>query len=60
MVESTRSSSSEDLTFLCTTACHSLLLLRSSLGLEEGEVGSGIMLLCSITSRNLIFVAYQL
>jgi len=52
MVESTRSSSSEDLTFLCTTACHSLLLLRSSLGLEEGEVGSGIMLLCSITSRN--------
>jgi hypothetical protein len=51
MVESTRSSSSEDLTFLCTTACHSLLLLRS-LGLEEGDVGSGIMLLCSITSRN--------
>ena len=58
-VESTRSSSSEDLTFLCTTALHSLLLLLlllllcSSLGLavvlgEEGEVGgSGAMLACS-------------
>ena len=55
-VESTRSSSSEDLTFLCTTARHSLLLLLllcSSLGLavvlgEEGEVGgSGAMLACS-------------
>ena len=52
-VESTRSSSSEDLTFLCTTALHSLLLLCSSLGLavvlgEEGEVGSGAMLAGSV------------
>ena len=58
-VESTRSSSSEDLTFLCTTALHSLLLLLlllllcSSLGLavvlgEEGEVGSGAMLAGSV------------
>lgn len=53
-VESSRSSSSEDLTFLRTTALHSLLLLLcSSLGLavvlgEEGEVGgSGAMLACS-------------
>jgi hypothetical protein len=39
--ESSRSSSSEDLMFLCTTALHSLplLLLFSDLGLppEEGE-----------------------
>ena len=47
------SSSSEDLTFLRTTALHSLLLLCSSLGLaavlgEEGEVGSGAMLACSV------------
>ena len=52
-VESTRSSSSEDLTFLRTTALHSLLLLCSSLGLavvlgEEGEVGSGAMLAGSV------------
>ena len=47
------SSSSEDLTFLRTTALHSLLLLCSSLGLavvlgEEGEVGSGAMLAGSV------------
>ena len=55
-VESSRSSSSEDLTFLRTTALHSLLLLLllcSSLGLavvlgEEGEVGSGAMLAGSV------------
>ena len=52
-VESSRSSSSEDLTFLRTTALHSLLLLCSSLGLavvlgEEGEVGSGAMLAGSV------------
>jgi hypothetical protein len=50
MVESTRSSSSEVLMFLCTTAAfHSLPLLCSSLGLtvvlEEGELGgTGAML----------------
>lgn len=51
-VESTRSSSSEDLTFRRTTACHSpLLLLCSCLGLEldalleDGEVGSGTIML---------------
>lgn len=53
MVDSTRSSSSEDLTFLCTTTRHSLLLLCSSLGLElgvlleEGEAGSFVMLVYS-------------
>jgi hypothetical protein len=43
-VESTESSDGEDFTFLCPTACHSLMLLCSSLGLElttlleEGEI----------------------
>lgn len=50
-VESTSSSSSEDLMFLCTTTFHSLLLLWSNLGLAqllgEGEGGRGAMLLSS-------------
>jgi hypothetical protein len=64
-VESTRSSSSEDLTFLRTTALHSPLpLLCSSLGLavvvpgEEGEVGgSGAMLVWSVLFEGCVGVS---
>jgi hypothetical protein len=59
-VESTSRSRIQDLTFLCTTTLHSLLLLLCSrnLGLavvvlEEGVVGrSGAMLVCSESETN--------
>ncbi|WVZ81834.1 hypothetical protein U9M48_029167 [Paspalum notatum var. saurae] len=55
-VESTSRRSREDLTFLCTTTCHSLLLLcSSSLGLPVLLLLDGESRVVQLASEKLVF-----